>query len=72
SSTVKVHGVAFQALCFGDFHLGQQMKVTRPPGRDPACNTNKSTCSEALHQWTPAFAGVTGYCGVTARGDGAG
>jgi hypothetical protein len=25
-----------QALCFGDFHLGQQMKVTRPPGRDPA------------------------------------
>ncbi|HUG25595.1 hypothetical protein, partial [Piscinibacter sp.] len=68
-STVKVHGVAFEALCFGGFHLGQQMKVTRPPGRDPACNTNKSTCSEALqqealHQWTPAFAGVT------ARGDG--
>src|SRR4029434_4764567 len=27
---------AVQALCFGDFHLGQQMKVTRPPGRDPA------------------------------------
>jgi len=25
-----------EALCFGDFHLGQQMKVTRPPGRDPA------------------------------------
>jgi hypothetical protein len=25
-----------QALCFGDFHLGQQMKVTRLPGRDPA------------------------------------
>ena len=25
-----------QALCFGDFHLCQQMKVTRPPGRDPA------------------------------------
>jgi len=25
-----------QALCFGYFHLGQQMKVTRPPGRDPA------------------------------------
>ena len=23
-------------LCFGDFHLPQQMKVTRPPGRDPA------------------------------------
>ena len=25
-----------QPLCFGDFHLGLQMKVTRPPGRDPA------------------------------------
>jgi hypothetical protein len=25
-----------QALCFGDFHLSQQMKVTHPPGRDPA------------------------------------
>ncbi|HUG21602.1 hypothetical protein, partial [Piscinibacter sp.] len=35
SSTVKVHGVAFEALCFGDFHLGQQMKVTRPPGPGP-------------------------------------
>ena len=27
-----------EPLCFGDFHLGPQMKVTRPPGRDPACN----------------------------------
>src|SRR5687767_3603574 len=25
----------FQALCFGYFHLSQQMKVTRPPGRNP-------------------------------------
>ena len=25
-----------EPLCFGDFHLGPQMKVTRPPGRDPA------------------------------------
>ncbi len=24
--------IEFQALCFGDFHLGQQMKVTRRPG----------------------------------------
>jgi len=31
-----LHKCVFQALCFGDFHLGQQMKVTRPPGRDPA------------------------------------
>ena len=28
--------MCIQALCFGDFHLCQQMKVTRPPGRDPA------------------------------------
>ena len=28
--------ICIQALCFGDFHFGQQMKVTRPPGRDPA------------------------------------
>jgi hypothetical protein len=27
-----------QGLCFGDFHLALQMKVTRPPGRDPAGN----------------------------------
>jgi hypothetical protein len=27
---------AVQALFFGDFLLGQQKKVTRPPGRDPA------------------------------------
>jgi hypothetical protein len=25
-----------EVLCFGDFHLDPQMKVTRPPGRDPA------------------------------------
>ena len=31
--------IRVQALCFGDFHLGQQMKVTRPPGRDPAPHT---------------------------------
>jgi hypothetical protein len=28
--------IGIQALCFGDFHLCRQMKVTRPPGRDPA------------------------------------
>ena len=30
-----------QPLCFGDFHLGPQMKVTRPPGRDPASNAGR-------------------------------
>jgi hypothetical protein len=34
SKQAKWAGVG--ALCFGDFHLGQQMKVTRQPGRDPA------------------------------------
>jgi|GEM_PF-6035195 len=34
SEQAKWAGV--RALCFGDFHLGQQMKVTREPGRDPA------------------------------------
>ena len=35
--TQKVFGqIGIQALCFGDFHLCQQMKVARPPGRDPA------------------------------------
>ena len=29
-----------QPLCFGDSHLGPQMKVTRPPGRDPADHAN--------------------------------
>jgi hypothetical protein len=28
--------IRVQALCFGDFHLGQQMKVTGQPGPDPA------------------------------------
>ena len=28
--------IGIEALCFGDFHLCQQMKVTRPPGRNPA------------------------------------
>src|SRR4051812_20340970 len=37
--TKEVFGqIGIQALCFGDFHLCQQMKVTRPPGRDPAPN----------------------------------
>jgi hypothetical protein len=30
--------MGIEVVCFGDFHLDQQMKVTRPPGRDPARN----------------------------------
>ena len=37
SAACRTHrGVLRWPLCFGDFHLGPQMKVTRPPGRDPA------------------------------------
>jgi hypothetical protein len=32
-----------EVVCFGDFHLDQQMKVTRLPGRDPACNALRNT-----------------------------
>ncbi len=39
-----------QALCFGDFHLGQQMKVTRPPGRDPADGPMQSTDTASTAQ----------------------
>ena len=35
--------MGIQPLCFGDFHLGLQMKVTRPPGRDPARNAVSNT-----------------------------
>jgi hypothetical protein len=31
-----------EPLCFGDFHLGPQMKVTRLPGRDPALGQDVS------------------------------
>src|SRR5688572_17853405 len=37
-ATVNMLGFGIQALFFGDFLLGQQKKVTRPPGRDPACS----------------------------------
>ena len=41
-ATVKIAGV--EGLCFGDFHLARQMKVTRPPGRDPArCREQRRT-----------------------------
>ena len=56
SETAKWAGV--RALCFGDFHLGQQMKATRQPGRDPAgCLAENQRGSEqdpagcsAMHQ----------------------
>ena len=41
-----------QPLCFGDFHLGPQVKVTRPPGRDPAGNAvSKTKAKRTQGQW---------------------
>ena len=51
SESDEPHGVCLQALCFGDFHLGQQMKVTRPPGRTPGAKEQACAAS------TPAAAG---------------
>ncbi len=46
SGQAKWAGV--RALCFGDFHLGPQMKVTRQPGRNPAgCNAVQNPKREA-------------------------
>jgi hypothetical protein len=42
SAAMQTSLIVFEALCFGDFHLGQQMKVTagraRPAG---CCKVNK-------------------------------
>jgi hypothetical protein len=43
-------------LCFGDFHLGPQMKVTRPPGRDPAGNAVRRTETKRTNGCGPATA----------------
>ena len=42
-----------EAVCFGDFHLGQQMKVTRPPGRIPGrlSNENGVTAEKTRRQY---------------------
>jgi hypothetical protein len=39
--------MGIEVVCFGDFHLDQQMKVTRPPGRDPARNAWSNTSTNA-------------------------
>ena len=38
-----------QPLCFGDFHLRPQMKVTRLPGRDPARQSQPQTIAKTSH-----------------------
>ena len=42
--SVVTKSAGVRALCFGDFHLGPQMKVTRLPGRNPArCIARQTT-----------------------------
>jgi hypothetical protein len=63
SETAKWSGV--QALFFGDFLLGQQKKVTRQPGRNPARSLaekkphGKRKTRRALAQRTSAAASKT-------------
>jgi hypothetical protein len=58
--TAAVAGPKLQdikALCFGDFHLGQQMKVTRLSGRDPTDveSANDSEKPAVPHPQKPAM-----------------
>ena len=49
--SVVTKSAGVQALCFGDFHLGLQMKVTRLSGRDPTrCDAEKPSFAEAENQ----------------------
>jgi hypothetical protein len=51
SRSVAAKWAGVQALCFGDFHLGPQMKVTRLSGRDPTrCIAGKKHFAEATKQ----------------------
>ena len=43
AEALRQNQLVFEALCFGDFHLGPQMKVTRPPGRNPARHTRNQS-----------------------------
>ena len=54
-----------QPLCFGDFHLRPQMKVTRPPGRDPASSAVRQTDKYKTH---PQPMAATGRSHTTTAG----
>jgi hypothetical protein len=41
SAAKRTDQIVFQALCFGDFHLGQQMKVTAGRARPAGCPTGE-------------------------------
>ena len=49
-------GHAYQGrLSLAYFSLATQRKVSRPPGRNPACHINQSLCREAASNKHPAF-----------------
>ena len=48
--SVEIKWLAFEVVCFGDFHLDQQMKVTRPPGRIPGMGLTQVNPSAKRHQ----------------------
>ena len=51
-----------QALFFGDFLLGHQKKVTRPPGRDPAMQQALDQPWRKRTRWIPTCVGMTRVC----------
>jgi hypothetical protein len=54
SAACRTHeGCCVEGLCFGDFHLAPQMKVTRPPGRDPASNAKSKPSQERTRNDCP-------------------
>ena len=56
-----------QGLCFGDFHLALQMKVTRPPGRDPAGNAARSGPKKQDKSNAPGGPRGASRCGAIKR-----
>ena len=53
SARNRVSGTDVARLFFGYFFLARQKKVTRPPGRDPACHRSKATAANQSLQKNP-------------------
>jgi hypothetical protein len=55
-SEERAERFCLQPLCFGDFHLGPQMKVTRLPGRDPARQRGPWISASRVRRMAPSAA----------------
>ena len=53
SARDRVSGTDVARLFFGYFFLATQKKVTRPPGRDPACHRSKVTAAQQTPSLLP-------------------